>query len=80
MNVRNGEIRINGQKASWCNVWPTRDGTSLSSVFVASVAVTDDSNGEGPVNTVGTDRHARYRTGSLWLGELIVYTNKLTTA
>ena len=80
VNVCNGEIRINGQKSSWCNVWPTRDGTSLSSVFVASVAVSDNSNGEGPVNTVGTDRHARYRTGSLWLGELIVYTNKLTTA
>ena len=79
-NVRNGEIRINGQKATWCNVWPTRDGTSLSSVFVASAAVADGSDGEGPMSAVGTDRYARYRTGSMWLGELLVYTNKLTSA
>ena len=80
LNVRNGDIRINGQKTPWTMTWPTRDGDSLSSVFVASAAVTDDSNGEGPVNSVGTDRHARYRTGSMWLGELIVYTNKLTSS
>ena len=79
-NVRNGDIRINGQTAPWTKTWPTRDGNSLSSVFVASVAVTENSNGEGPVNMVGSDRYARFRTGSMWLGELIVYTNKLTSS
>lgn len=75
-----GDIRLNGQKVSYGNVWPTRWGRDLTSVYVASVGIREDSAVEADVTLLGSYGWEKSRTGNIRLGEVLVYTNALTSS
>lgn len=77
---RFGDLRINGQKVTYNNVWPTRHGSSLLDFSVASISIADESEATGEIALLGSRAYLKAETGNVRIGELLVYTNKLTAS
>lgn len=76
-----GDIRINDQKTTWANRWPTRRGTDARSLSVTSMAILDDdAETTGDVALIGTFAWGKGVTGNVRVGEFLVYTNQLTAS
>jgi len=77
---RFGDLRINGQKVTYNNVWSTRYGSSLLDFSVASISIADESEATGEIALLGSRAYLKTETGNVRIGELLVYTNKLTAS
>lgn len=76
-----GDIRVNNESVPTKALWTTRYGSSLKDAFAASASVAEDYDGsEATISLIGSDRYIRARTGSLKIGEMLVYTNHLTAS
>lgn len=75
------DVRVNNERVPDLAVWSTRHGSDLKSPFVASLSVADDfHDASARFNLLGSMWHAAARTGNLWIGEVLVYTNHLSSS
>ena len=75
-NVRHGFILVNGEVTGNETPWPSHLSPTETQLAVASFGTTNGVT----LSLVGTDRYYAGRSGGWRLGEVVIYTNVLTTA